>query len=223
MDFDEASALSNAGGTATTLPDGSMAWLVSDAPVAPIDIGARQQAAKIQQQLNTLRQQQQRLQQPGIVDADSQKKIKDLQQQIKKLKQKFSKLQTTDNDVQNIIKLDTSSDQTDATGQGLFSPDQTVGDIFKSVDDTNLSPAAKKKSTKKKPAVTTDEDLTHGLEESGPETWTVYFTDGTTTKIRVPNDEVDPAIVRQHFAKKGKTVKKVSAISPKCPAGFKKK
>ena len=46
------------------------------------------------------------------------------------------------------------------------------------------------------------------LEESGPETWTVYFTDGTTTKVRVPSDETDPAQVRAFFAKKGKTVKK---------------
>ena len=46
------------------------------------------------------------------------------------------------------------------------------------------------------------------LNESGPETWTVHFTDGTTTKVRVPSDETDPAQVRAFFAKKGKTVKK---------------
>jgi hypothetical protein len=46
------------------------------------------------------------------------------------------------------------------------------------------------------------------LKEGGPETWTVYFTDGTTTRVRVPSDETDPAQVRAFFAKKGKTVKK---------------
>jgi hypothetical protein len=46
------------------------------------------------------------------------------------------------------------------------------------------------------------------LQEGGPETWTVYFTDGTKTQVRVPNDETDPAKVRAFFAKKGKTVKK---------------
>jgi hypothetical protein len=46
------------------------------------------------------------------------------------------------------------------------------------------------------------------LQEGGPETWTVHFTDGTTTRVRVPSDETDPAQVRAFFAKKGKTVKK---------------
>jgi hypothetical protein len=46
------------------------------------------------------------------------------------------------------------------------------------------------------------------LQEGGPETWTVHFTDGTTTRVRVPSDETDPARVRAFFAKKGKTVKK---------------
>jgi len=46
------------------------------------------------------------------------------------------------------------------------------------------------------------------LKEGGPEIWTVYFTDGTTTRVRVPNDETDPAKVRAFFTKKGKTVKK---------------
>jgi hypothetical protein len=46
------------------------------------------------------------------------------------------------------------------------------------------------------------------LKESGPETWTVHFTDGTTTRLRVPSDETDPALVRKHYANKGKTVKK---------------
>jgi hypothetical protein len=46
------------------------------------------------------------------------------------------------------------------------------------------------------------------LQEGGPETWTVHFTDGTTTRVRVPSDETDPAQVRAFFANKGKTVKK---------------
>jgi hypothetical protein len=46
------------------------------------------------------------------------------------------------------------------------------------------------------------------LAEGGPQTWTVHFTDGTKTQVRVPNDETDPAKVRAFFAKKGKTVKK---------------
>ena len=46
------------------------------------------------------------------------------------------------------------------------------------------------------------------LAESGPETWTVHFTDGSTTKIRVPSDETDPAVVRKHFANQGRTVAK---------------
>jgi hypothetical protein len=46
------------------------------------------------------------------------------------------------------------------------------------------------------------------LQEGGPEIWTVHFTDGTTTRVRVPSDETDPAQVRAFFAKKGKTVKK---------------
>jgi hypothetical protein len=46
------------------------------------------------------------------------------------------------------------------------------------------------------------------LQEGGPETWTVHFTDGTTTRVRVPSDETDPAKVRAFFANKGKTVKK---------------
>jgi hypothetical protein len=46
------------------------------------------------------------------------------------------------------------------------------------------------------------------ITEGGPETWTVHFTDGTTTRVRVPNDETDPAKVRAFFAKKGMTVKK---------------
>ncbi len=36
----------------------------------------------------------------------------------------------------------------------------------------------------------------------------MHFTDGTVSRIRVPNDETDPADVRKHFARKGKTVAK---------------
>ena len=45
------------------------------------------------------------------------------------------------------------------------------------------------------------------LNESGMETWTVHFTDGTAVRVRV-SDETDPAAVRKHYANKGKTVAK---------------
>ena len=45
------------------------------------------------------------------------------------------------------------------------------------------------------------------LEESKSEVWTVYFTDGTAVRRRV-TDETDPAVVRKHYAIKGKTVAK---------------
>jgi len=45
------------------------------------------------------------------------------------------------------------------------------------------------------------------LNESGMETWTVHFTDGTAVRVRV-SDETDPAMVRKHYANKGKTVAK---------------
>jgi hypothetical protein len=58
------------------------------------------------------------------------------------------------------------------------------------------------------PKKETNEMKASELQEGGPQTWTVHFTDGTTTQVRVPNDETDPAKVRAFFAKKGKTVKK---------------
>ena len=46
------------------------------------------------------------------------------------------------------------------------------------------------------------------LQESKPQTWTAYFTDGTKVTVTGVNDETDPARVRAFFAKKGKTVEK---------------
>lgn len=59
------------------------------------------------------------------------------------------------------------------------------------------------------------------LQESGPETWTVYFTDGTKTRVRVPSDETTPTQVRAHFAKKGKTVDRFDYTSVEPNTGSK--
>lgn len=58
------------------------------------------------------------------------------------------------------------------------------------------------------PKKETNEMRAKELQEGGPQTWTVYFTDGTKAQVRVPNDETDPAKVRAFLAKKGMTVKK---------------
>jgi hypothetical protein len=59
------------------------------------------------------------------------------------------------------------------------------------------------------------------LQESGPETWTVYFTDGTKTRVRVPNDETNPTQVKAYFAKKGKTVDRFDYTSAEPNTGSK--
>jgi hypothetical protein len=58
------------------------------------------------------------------------------------------------------------------------------------------------------PKKETNEMKAKELQESGPQTWTVYFTDGTKATISNVNDETDPAKVRAFLAKKGMTVKK---------------
>jgi hypothetical protein len=58
------------------------------------------------------------------------------------------------------------------------------------------------------PKKETNEMKAKELQEGGPQTWTVYFTDGTKATISNVNDETDPAKVRAFLAKKGMTVKK---------------
>ena len=41
--------------------------------------------------------------------------------------------------------------------------------------------------------------------------WTVHFEDGTTGRIRVPNDEITDDQIKAHYAKRGKTVVKIDA------------
>ena len=252
----------------------------------PIDIGARQKAQAIAQELEKLKSQQAMWQQLGRQEPQGQDKIEDIQQQIKKLKQQLAKLQSTDVDQrQQVIKLEPAKDQDDEGDLGAFGQiDQETADLFKNLGVKNLQPAAAdniapapktKKKTKelsedsiptkqvfqgytvtfdratgtvtisqrgqvlkqfklkmptrrgyeqlvnkfihdqedeKYPDDIEDRDVSlpmRKVAESGPETWTIHFTDGTTTRVRIPSDEVSPDYVKAYYAKKGKQVSKI--------------
>lgn len=255
---------------------------------APIDIGARQKAQAIAQELEKLKSQQAMWQQLGKQEPQGQEKIEDIQQQIKKLQQQLAKLQSTDVDQrQQVIKLEPSKDQDDDAELGAFGQiDQETADLFKNLGVKNLRPSAadklppapkgKKKSVataldenaipakqvfqgytvtfdratgtvtisqrgqvlkqfklkmptrrgyeqlvnkfihdqedEKYPDDIEDRDVAlpmRKIAESGPEIWTVHFTDGTKTRVRIPSDEVSPDYVKAYYAKKGKQVSKI--------------